>query len=169
VYTDDLMMGVRGAGLCGHWRDELVALERGLAALERRRQGFRPAGAVKPAPRYRPASRDGDHEPPAVVHRPVVAAPAGKPLAITAEVRDPSGVKWVRLRYRGVNQKQDYRTLPMLPTGRKDQYRAFIPADDVVPTWDLMYLIEAMDNRGNGRIHPDLNRETPYIVLRLAR
>ena len=98
-----------------------------------------------------------------------MAAPAGKPLVITALVRDPSGVKWVRLRYRSVNQHQDYRTLPMLPTGRKDQYRAVIPAEDVVPTWDLMYLIEAMDNRGNGRIHPDLNRETPYIVVRLTR
>jgi hypothetical protein len=169
VYADDLMMGVRGAGLCGHWRDELAALEKGLAALERRRQDFRPAGAVKPAPRYRPVAGDGDHEPPSVVHQPVVAAPAGRPLVITAEVRDPSGVKWVRLRYRGVNQHQDYRTLRMLPTGQKDQYQAVIPADDVVPTWDLMYLIEAMDNRGNGRVYPDLNRETPYIVVRLAR
>jgi hypothetical protein len=169
VYTDDLMMGVRGAGLCGHWRDELVALEKGLAALQRRRRDFRPAGAVKPAPRYRPVADRGDHQPPAVVHRPVVSAPAGKPLVITAEVRDPSGVKWVRLRYRGVNQHQDYRTLPMLPTGQKDQYRAVIPAEDVVPTWDLMYLIEAMDSRGNGGAHPDLNRETPYVVVRLAR
>jgi hypothetical protein len=145
-----------------------VALEKGLAALERQRQDFRPAAKVKPAPRYRPVS-EGDHEPPSVVHRPVVTAPAGKPLVITAEVRDPSGVKWVRLRYRGVNQHQDYRTLPMLSTGQKDQYRAVIPADDIVPTWDLMYLIEAMDNRGNGGIHPNLNRETPYIVVRLAR
>lgn len=169
VYADDLMMGVRGAGLCGHWKDELAALEKGLAALQRQRQDFRPPSAVKPAPRYRPVSEDGDHEPPSVVHRPVVTAPAGKPLEITAEVRDPSGVKWGRLRYRGVNQHQDYRTLPMLPTGEKDRYRAVIPADDVGPTWDLMYLIETMDNRGNGGIHPDLNRETPYVVVRLAR
>jgi hypothetical protein len=32
-----------------------------------------------------------------------------------------------------------------------------------------MYFIEAMDRQGNGRIHPDLNRETPYVVVRLAR
>jgi len=146
-----------------------VALEKGLAALQRRRQDFRPAGEVKPAPRYRPVPDHGDREPPSIVHRPVVSAPAGKPLEITAEVRDPSGVKWVRLRYRSVNQHQDYRTLAMLPTGQKDQYRAVIPAEDVVPTWDLMYFIEAMDNRGNGGIHPHLNRETPYVVVRLAR
>src|SRR5215471_6680105 len=52
VYTDDLMMGVRGAGLCGHWRDELAALEKGLLALERRRRELWPGGATKPAPRY---------------------------------------------------------------------------------------------------------------------
>ena len=115
------------------------------------------------------SSGAGDHEPPAVIHQPVTTAPAGKPLTITAEVRDPSGVKWVRLRYRSVNQHQDYRTLPMLPTGEKDHYRAVIPAEHVVPTWDLMYFIEAMDNQGNGRIYPDLNKETPYVVVRLVR
>ena len=77
-----------------------------------------------------------------MIHQPVTTAPAGKPLAITAEVRDPAGVKWVRLRYRSVNQHQDYRTLPMLPTEVKDQYRAVIPAEDIPPTWDLMYFIE---------------------------
>jgi hypothetical protein len=169
VYTDDLMMGARGAHLCGHWRDELAALEKGLEALRRQRQNFRPAGAVKPAPRYRPILDEGDHEPPSLVHRPVVSAPVGKPLVITAEVRDASGVKWVRLRYRSVNQHQDYRTLAMQPSGQKDQYRAVIPGEDIVSKWDLMYFIEAMDNRGNGRIYPDLNRETPYFVVRLAR
>ena len=32
-----------------------------------------------------------------------------------------------------------------------------------------MYFIEAMDNKGNGRIHPDLNLETPYVVVKLQR
>ena len=32
------MMGVRGADLCGHWKDELAALEKGLAALERQQR-----------------------------------------------------------------------------------------------------------------------------------
>ena len=104
-----------------------------------------------------------------MIHQPVTTASAAKPLAITAEVRDPSGVKWVRLRYRSVNQHQDYRTLPMLPTGEKDQYRAVIPAEHIVPTWDLMYFIEAMDGKGNGRIYPDLNQQTPYVVVKLRR
>ena len=124
---------------------------------------------MQPAPRYTTALASGDHEPPTLVHQPVVSAPVGKPITIAAEVRDPSGVKWVRLRYRSVNQYLDFQTLPMLPTGEKDRYQAVIPADQIVPTWDLMYLIEVMDNRGNGKIYPDLNKETPYVVIRLVR
>jgi hypothetical protein len=169
VYADDLMMGVRGAGLCGHWRDELAALEKGRLALEQRRRGLRPAAQSKPAPRYAALSGHGDHPAPVVTHQPVITAPAGQPLAISAQVRDPAGIKWVRLRYRSVNQQEDYRTLPMLPTGERDSYQAVIPAEHIVPTWDLMYLIEVMNNRGDGGIHPDFNKETPYIIVRLAR
>jgi hypothetical protein len=169
IYADDLKMGVRSAGLCGHWKDELAALEKGLAALERKRKGFRPTGEVKPAPPYSIALAAGDHDPPTVVHQPVTSAPAGKPLTINAVVNDPSGVKWVRLRYRDVNQYEDYRTLPMVATAEKDRYQAVIPAEHVVPKWDLMYFIEVMDNRGNGKIYPDMERETPYVVVRLTR
>ena len=168
-YTEDLMMGVRGAGLCGHWKDELAALERGLSALERQRRELKATNEARTAPRYRPFAATGDGAAPVVVHQPVTTAPAGKPLTITAQASDPSGVKWVRLRYRSVNQHQDYRTLPMLPTGEKDQYRAVIPTEHIAPTWDLMYFIEAMDNNRNGKMHPDLNKETPYVVVKLQR
>jgi hypothetical protein len=32
-----------------------------------------------------------------------------------------------------------------------------------------MYLIEVMDNCGNGKIYPDLEVETPYVVVQLDR
>ena len=168
VYTDDLQMGVRGAGLCGHWRDELVALERGLLALEQQRRELPPAVVGKPAPRYAPLSGDGDRQPPTAVFEPIATAPAGRPLPVVAQVRDPAGVKWVRLRYRSVNQQEDFRTLPMLPSGGEDRYQAEIPAEHIPPTWDMMYLIEVMDNQGNGQIYPDLDRQTPYVVVRVA-
>ena len=166
-YTEDLRMGVRGANLCGHWKDELAALEKGLASLERQRAAVPPTGGTIPAPHYTTELRTADGEPPVVIHQAITKASVGKPLILTAKVRDPSGVKWVRLRYRNVNQHEDYRTLPMLPTGEKDHYRATIPAEQVGPTWDLMYFIEAMDQQGNGRIYPDLNEETPYVVTHL--
>ena len=108
-----------------------------------------------------------DTQPPAVSHTPVTNADIGKPLLITARVDDPAGVEWVRLRYRGASQHQDYRTLAMLPTGEQSIYLAEIPASHIRPEWDLMYFIEVMDNNGNGTIYPDLEVETPYIVVEL--
>jgi hypothetical protein len=57
----------------------------------------------------------------------------------------------------------------MLPTGEKDLYQAIVPADRINPQWDFMYLIEVMDHNGKGRIYPDLNKETPYKVVKLIR
>jgi hypothetical protein len=167
VYTDDLAMGARGAGLCGHWRDELVALEKGLKDLEKQRQDAKPpAGTPKYVKAVVYASAP---EPPAVRHQPVTAAPAGKPLTIAAEVRSPKGIKWVRLRYRIVNQREDYQTLPMQPAGGPDRFEAVVPAAAVDPKWDFMYYIEVMDNAGCGKIYPDMEKETPYVVVRLQR
>jgi hypothetical protein len=32
-----------------------------------------------------------------------------------------------------------------------------------------MYFIEAMSKNGNGTIYPDLNKETPYVIVKLQR
>jgi len=48
-------------------------------------------------------------------------------------------------------------------------YQATIPADQINPTWDLMYLLEFMDNNNKGFIYPDLNKETPYVIVKLER
>ena len=173
VYNDNLMMGLPSSGLAGHWKDELVELKKGLKALQQEKVNFSVTAAKNndAVARFlsrKPAPGDDD-EPPALTHRPVTSAPAEKPLVVTAAVRDPSGVKSVRLRYRSVNQYQDYRTLEMMPTGKNDEYQAVIPAEHVIPTWDLMYFIEVIDKRGNGKIYPDLEKETPYVVVRLRR
>jgi hypothetical protein len=39
--------------------------------------------------------------------------------------------------------------------------------DQVPPDWDFMYLIEVMDTKGNGAIYPNLECETPYVVVPL--
>ncbi|MFC1739587.1 hypothetical protein ACFL1G_11165 [Planctomycetota bacterium] len=110
-----------------------------------------------------------DTMPPVLKHKAITSAPALKPLKITAEVQDPSGIKWVRLRYRSVTQFEDYKTLSMSPTQNKYQYQAEVPAEHIVPEWDFMYFFEVMDNCGNGKIYPDLEKETPYIVVELKR
>jgi hypothetical protein len=170
VYTDDLMMGVCNAGLCGHWRDELPALEEGLADLEQKRQNFHAEeGTVNTAPHYEVASNVNDEDLFQITHQPVITVPVGKPITVSAKVNAPAGVRWVRLRHRSVNQEFDYQTLEMQSTGEKDVYQAVVPAEKIDPAWDYMYFIEVMDNHGNGSIYPDLNRETPYVFIKLIR
>ncbi|MFW6162593.1 MAG: hypothetical protein ACODAJ_07465, partial [Planctomycetota bacterium] len=110
-----------------------------------------------------------DAAPPELTHTPIASAPAEKPLSITATVRDPAGVKWVRLRYRSVTQFDDYRTLGMEPTGTGDGYGAIVPGEHLPAKWDFMYFFEVMDKVGNGRAYPDFERRTPYIIVKLQR
>jgi hypothetical protein len=110
-----------------------------------------------------------DDEPPRVRHKRLSSAEADNPITITADVRDAGGVKWVRLLYRSVTQYQDYKTLPMVKTDKKDEYKTVVPGEDVEAKWDFMYLIEVMDENGNGKIYPDLEHETPYVVVKLKR
>jgi hypothetical protein len=166
VYAPDLMMGARSRNLCGHWRDELAALEKGLVALQRERKAISPAASQ---PTVSNGFTDYRYERPALKFDAIATARAGAPIVITAEAHATSGIKWIRLRYRSVDQYLDYKTLPMQPTGREGQYEATIPAADIPSTWDLMYFLEVMDDRGNGAIYPDLNNATPYVVVHLAR
>jgi hypothetical protein len=110
-----------------------------------------------------------DDTPPLLSHTPVRTAEPLQPLRIVAQVSDPSGIKWIRLRYRGMSQHQDFHTLAMLPTGRPKEYQAVIPGEDVDPHFDLMYFFEVMDNAGNGKIYPDLEKETPYVIVKIAQ
>jgi hypothetical protein len=110
-----------------------------------------------------------DNEAPQVMHEHVTRAKPGVPLTITAQVSDAAGVKWVRLRYRSVTQFEDYKTLDMAKTNADGEYTAVVSGQDIDAKWDFMYLIEVMDNNGNGAIYPDMETETPYIVVKLDR
>ncbi len=168
VYTKDLMMGVRVADLCGHWKDELDSLNQGIVQLEAQRKNFRPVDSMKVAPRFK--TNATDYNKLFTVSHTAPAPPrAGQPVTVKIRVTAPAGVKWVRLRFRNVVQEQEYQTLVMQPGKEKGLYEATIPAADIDPQWDLMYFIEMMDRNGHGRIFPDLNKETPYRFISLAR
>jgi len=176
VYTENLMMGVREAGwqgivhhLSGHWKDELGYLEEGLKVLEQKQADFKDDGSVKLTPHYQPANSANNDKLFKITHQPVASAVANKPITINIRVSAVSGVKEVRLLYRNVNQEMAYQTLQMLPSGDKDNYQAIVPDEKIDPKWDVMYLIEVMDNNGKGTIYPDFNRETPYQVVKLIR
>ncbi|MCK5173750.1 MAG: hypothetical protein KAR47_10190, partial [Planctomycetes bacterium] len=169
VYADDLMMG-RSAP--PHWRDELALLKGWLKELKKL-QKEKQTGKAKPKQKapdistYRQDSADA--EAPALKHKAITSAKPNRPLTITAEVSDPSGVKWVRLRFRYVTQFEDYKTLEMRPAGRKNRYTATIPGKEISPEWDFMYLFEVMDNKGNGKMYPYFEEQAPYIVVELER
>ncbi|HUG12029.1 MAG TPA: hypothetical protein VMM36_13495 [Opitutaceae bacterium] len=165
-YAFDLAMGARNHDLCGHWRDELAELETNLAKLEAQAAATPDDAVVATA--WSPAT-DGDRLPPEVECERVTTAPVGEPIRIVARATDPSGVRSLRLRYRHVTQYEDYLTIDMAPTGRSDEFAATIPGNFVIPKWDVMYFIEAIDDAGNGAMWPDYNREPPYVFVNLQR
>ena len=110
-----------------------------------------------------------DNSPPEADVDRVSGVRPGQAVKVTAEVRDSSGVKWVRLRYRHLTQMEDYRSAEMKLEAASGRYQAEIPGDFVVPEWDLMYFVEAIDQKGNGRMYPDVETEMPYVILELER
>ena len=106
-----------------------------------------------------------DVQPPDVsVERPHKAVP-GRDLLVRALAHDDSGVKSLRLRYRHLTQFENYRTAEMRYDSDSGLYAAVIPGDFITPDWNLIYFVEAIDTKGNGRIYPDLEREAPYVVV----
>jgi hypothetical protein len=163
VYNDHLPFGARSVGFRQHWKEELALLEQDFAALEAERA----KAEAKPGPV--PAPRDPNLKPPVAALTPAVAADPGRDLRITAKVTAPEGVKWVRLRYRHLNQYEDYQTAEMTLDAKTGLYAGAIPAAFIDPKWDLMYFVEAVGNNGAGRMYPDLERETPYVVVAVKR
>ncbi len=167
MYADKILIGKNP--LSGHWKDELVLLNKGIERLKEQRANFKPNGTVKTAPRYK-SSADGENSKYFTInHQAVNNIPVGQPITIKIQVTAPAGVKWVHLQYRAVNQYKDFEMLPMMLTSQKDVYQATIPAENIDTRYDLMYLVEMMDNNGKGFIYPDLNKETPYKVVNLTR
>lgn len=111
-----------------------------------------------------------DQEAPRVEMDIISAAPLETKLKISASVTDQSGLDQVILRYRRVTQFEDYQSARMSFNGVSGKYEADIPAEFFDGKYDVMYFIEAMDTKGNGRMYPDLAEETPpYVMVHLNR
>jgi hypothetical protein len=93
----------------------------------------------------------------------------GMDLSVFALVSDPAGIKWVRLRYRHLTQFEDYLTVDMQIDPATGLYHAIIPGDFIVPEWNLMYFVEALDSMGNGCMIPDLDKEMPYVIVKTEK
>ncbi|MDP2995869.1 MAG: hypothetical protein Q8N47_00185 [Bryobacterales bacterium] len=166
VYSDDLAFGVHRTGFPRHWKEELQKLQQGLEQLVAQRSQARQATA-KAAPRPRVPS--GDTQAPRVRLEPAGTARPGQDLRIAARAEDASGVKSMRLRYRRLTQYEDYQAVDMSLDVKTGLYVAQIPGGFITPEWDLMYFVEAIDKQGNGRNYPDLELETPYVIVPVER
>ncbi len=162
-YTDNLAMGACNFSLCGHWRDELTSLEKGLTQLDRQ--------LVELGVAQRKLFFDTiEKSRPVIDAERVTTGRAGQPLRITARVSTPLGVAAVRLHYRSVTQFDEYQIRDMQPAaGQPGVYTATIPGDALNPKWDFMYFIDAVDRADSGAIWPDLLKEAPYVIVKLQR
>ena len=106
---------------------------------------------------------------PLIVHEPIRTAPLNQPLVIRAKVTSGSGIKWVQVMYRPVDQTKDYEALEMKPVDENGNYEGTIPAAKINPKYDFMYFLQAMDKEHHGVMYPDFNKETPYYFVSLER
>jgi hypothetical protein len=157
---------VHRTGFPRHWKEELQKLQQGLEQLSAQRSQARPAAATAAPERRAPS---GDTQAPRVRLEPAGTARPGQDLRIAARADDASGVKSMRLRYRRLTQFEDYQAADMSLEVKTGLYAAQIPGGFITPEWDLMYFVEAMDKHGNGRNYPDLELETPYVIVPVER
>jgi len=169
VYADTLMMGPRKRTLTGHWREELTDLESGLSKLEQLKTNYQKPDSAKVAIHFKAAANVDYNSLFKILTQPATAALAGQPLTIRVKVTATAGLKWVHLLYREVNQYKEFKTIDMHITRDKNIFEATIPGEGVTSKWDLMYLFEIMDRHKNGIIFPNLDIQTPYILVKVSK
>ena len=166
VYNDKLPFGAPGY-FPRHWKEELQQLQQDFGRLTAARQAAPPKPDSRNTPVTVPALAT---EPPLVTLSSANVATPGQDFVVSATIAAESNVKWVRLRYRHLTQLEDYQTAEMSPVpGSTRTVTGRIPASFIDASWDLVYFVEVMDAKGRGRMYPDLEKETPYVVISVRR
>jgi len=86
--------------------------------------------------------------PPAIVHTPVISAPSGASLGISADVSDDETVKTVLLQYRPKTGETPYTIIEMTNTEGTPTFTASIPKE-FLTSFGTRYTIKAVDVSGN--------------------
>jgi hypothetical protein len=77
-------------------------------------------------------------------------------------------VRSVTLRYRHLTQYENYQSIAMT-AGENGTFSASIPGTFITREWDVIYFAEVITKEGAGRNYPDLDRETPYVIVPVRR
>jgi hypothetical protein len=158
VYAPSLPFGARQY-FPRHWREELARMRTDLDTLIASSPAAGPSTAVPRLPASGPI--------PTVTIDPAGGAIAGRALAVTVRVSPAAAVRTARLRYRHLTQYEDYASIDMTRAG--DTFTARIPGGFITSSSDVMYFVEIVTGGGRGRNYPDLDRETPYVVVPVHR
>ena len=105
-YIETMRFGAIGRNFPQHWKDELVLLEKEFAALQAERQAAVGKSGAKAV--GIPARDLTSPRPVATIEPAAGLATAGMDFPVRAKVASANGVKWIRLRYRHVNQHDDF-------------------------------------------------------------
>ncbi len=169
IYSEDLAFGPHAVGFPRHWKEELARLRAGLSKLEQDRAVRPPPDTVAAsiAPRWSAGASVSARVPVAVLS-PGGSASPGQDLIVSVRVSNPSLAKSVVLRYRHVNQYEDYVSVPM-KLREMNRFTAVIPGRFVTASWDLMYFVEVLAANGSGRNYPDMEKGAPYVIVPVAR
>ena len=159
AYCDDLVFGFREKGHAGHWKDDLVVVERDLAAVD----ALIAEQPEIPFTDFGPFPGGDDHlDPPTVTFAPPTCATAGRDLMLRIRCESPIPSA-VRCYHRIAHQALDFDRVDMRSDG--DGYRAVIPGDSIDPAWDLMVFFEFLFADGRATRWPDWRIQTPYFVI----
>jgi hypothetical protein len=108
-----------------------------------------------------------DSAAPSITHSAITSAQPGHPITLRAKVSDPDGVAVVRVYFRPLADNRPYECLELEKRG--DEYIGTIPGEIIVPEFEFIYYLEAVDEAGNGRFFPDWKTATPYIIVPVKR
>ena len=158
VYSSSLPFGARPY-FPRHWSEELERMRTEVDALAASRPAT-PDAAPFPAVPATAAL-------PVVTIEPSPVADPGRDLPVLVRVSG-GAPRSVKLRYRHMTQYENYASLPMA-AGTGGAFTATIPGAFVTKDWDVMYFVEVITNDGAGRNYPDLDKETPYVIVPVRR
>lgn len=161
----------------GHWLDRLAAMDEDIADMETLLKQATDEGktSLKADPKIieqamRAILEKTKHDEPTLAefHTPPPSFQRGQPLNIIAQKSgSPVRISGVRLRYRHVNQAENWRMIEMELS--RENYVAAIPADYTDSPFPLQYHFQIRTGSGGARLHPGLQpgwQGQPYFVVR---
>ena len=164
IYNDEVPFGAPGY-FPRHWKEELDGLESDFQRLTSVRQALSSQPATKAPPIS--ASAPGGTCLSTACRMTRLPRSAGFPALCPQRSRRLPRSNGCGFGIGISTQYEDYETAAMT----FDAARTIRAISGFIHRcqWDLMYFVEVMDAQGRGRMYPDLERETPYVVVRVQR